>query len=85
MSRRRSTSYVDHMGNLGFQRDHERYVYLNRQRWRHLPFTYDDVAKRQDYVIESMREAVPLSVLLRSGAPYWALNLKRSVTSARGG
>ena len=58
--------YIDHTGKLVFQGDHERYVYLTRRGWMHLPFTHEDVTRRGQYVIESLRETVPLSVLLSS-------------------
>ena len=58
--------YIDHTGKLVFQRDHERYVYLTRLGWRHLPFTYEDVTKHPGYVLASLHETVPLAVLVRS-------------------
>jgi hypothetical protein len=61
--------YADHTGRLAFRRDHERYVYLTRAGWSHLPFTFDDVATRPNYVIDSLRETLPLAVLLRSNRP----------------
>ena len=45
-----------------FQRDHERYVYLTRMGWRHLPFTYEDVRQRQNYPVGEL--------CLFSGAGY---------------
>jgi hypothetical protein len=61
--------YSHHSGPIAFRRDHERYVYLTRMGWLHLPFTAEDVGKRPEYVIDALRETVPLPVLMRLNRP----------------
>ena len=58
--------YEFHGSRAAVQRDSERAVLLARIGWQYLPFTHADVTKNTNYVLSSLREVVPRSVLLGS-------------------